>query len=113
MQVVVAALMAAVLPEGGRAVEPPRPLDAPGAVVVWVQPRNRYVVHLNARGKDERTMRREISQAVHIACILAPSTGNLMDTRPHAVSTCRSQASRGANLQLRRILKARKQISGG
>jgi len=85
----------------------PRPLDAPGAIVVQVQPRDRYVVYLDATGKDAPTMYREIGQAVWIACLRSPVSNNALDSRPSVVMTCVSRASQHARAQVRQILDAR------
>jgi hypothetical protein len=103
----VPSLALAAIPPGGVVVEPPRQLDAPGAVVVRVQPRDRYVVILDARGKDEITMSREIQQAAYIACLRSPRSGNALDARPSVMQMCHANAIFGARAQLRRILEAR------
>ncbi len=95
------------IPPGGVVVEPPRPLDAPGAIVVQVQPRDRYVVYLDARGKDEITMSREIQQAAYIACLRSPRSGNSLDARPSVMQMCHANAIFGARRQLRDIMQAR------
>jgi hypothetical protein len=100
-------LAAPALPPGSVVVEPPRPLDAPGAVVVRVQPRDRYVVYLDATGKDEITINSEIRQAAYIACIRSPRSGNALDARPSVMQMCHANAIFGARAQLRRILEAR------
>lgn len=106
-------LALAAIPPGGVVVEPPRPLEAPGAVVVRVQPRDRYVVILDARGKDEITMSREIQQAAYIACLRSPRSGNALDARPSIMQMCHANAIFGARVQLRRILEARIERAAG
>jgi hypothetical protein len=77
-------------------------------VTVFVQPRDAYVIRLSTLGKDVPTVNREITQAAWTACRLAPRTGNALETRPTAMSTCANQAMHDARLQFARILDARR-----
>jgi len=79
------------------------PHDEVSGLTVYVQPRDAYVIRIDTRGKDERTVHREIAWAAREACARAPRTANVLDTRPSAVSACVGQASHDARRQFDRI----------
>lgn len=77
-------------------------------LTVYGQPRDAYVIHLNTRGKDVPTIRREISWASAEACRKAPRTGNVLEMRPTYMSACVNQARFDAHRQLDRLVEQRR-----
>ncbi len=78
-------------------------------VIVQGQPRDAYIIRVDTYGKDEATIRREISDAANTACQRAPSTGNHTDIGVNALQGCITQANSDALVQLGRVLESRRQ----
>ena len=80
-------------------------------LTVYGQPRDAYVIRIDTRGKDDLTIRREITWAAYEACRLAPRTNNPLEVRPTAMSTCVGAARNDAIRQLN-ALQDRRMRSG-
>jgi hypothetical protein len=83
-------------------------IDQDSGVVVQGQPPNAYVITINTSGKDESTIRAEITDAAWTACQRAPSTSNFADNHVDAMESCVTAANDDALAQMHQVLAARR-----
>ena len=82
--------------------------DYANGVTVQGQLPDSYIIRIDTRGKDERSIRAEIWDAAWTACQRAPSTGNFADVHVASMEACVSQANDDAVAQLHGVMHDRR-----